>query len=73
MFHLTVPSNCTNGNIRLRNGLSSKEGNVEVCVDGYWGEVCSNYWDSREANVVCKQLGYLNSGRKYSVNHLITK
>ena len=38
------------------------EGNVEVCIDGFWGTVCSNSWDSREASVVCKQLGYLNSG-----------
>ena len=59
---LTVPSNCTNGDIRLRNGLNAREGNVEVCVDGFWGTVCSNYWDSREATVVCKQLGFVNSG-----------
>ena len=58
----TVPSNCTNGDIRLQNGLNAREGNVEVCVDGFWGTVCSNYWDSREATVVCKQLGFVNSG-----------
>ena len=61
-FILTVPSNCTSGDIQLRNGLNSREGNVEVCVDGFWGTVCSNSWDSREATVVCKQLGFMNSG-----------
>ena len=59
---LTVPSNCTNGDVRLQNGFNAREGNVEVCVDGFWGTVCSNYWDSREATVVCKQLGFMNSG-----------
>ena len=59
---LTAPSNCTNGGIRLQNGRYAKEGKVEVCIGGYWGAVCSNYWDSREATVVCKQLGFINSG-----------
>ena len=62
LLSLTVPSNCTNGDLRLQNGLNTREGKVEVCVDGFWGTVCSNSWDSREASVVCKQLGFMNSG-----------
>ena len=29
---------------------------MEVCINGYWGHVCSNGWDSTRALVVCKQL-----------------
>ena len=29
---------------------------MEVCINGYWGHVCYNGWDSTSALVVCKQL-----------------
>ena len=51
-------SNCTTGEIRLTDGTTQYEGRVEVCVNGVWGTVCDNGWDTTEAYAVCHHLGY---------------
>ena len=53
---------CSNGAIRLADGLTEYEGRVEICYDNHWGSVCGNYWDNSEANVVCRQLGKIPVG-----------
>jgi len=55
---------CIDGDVRLRggrNGLTS-EGRVEICWNEDWGTVCDSSWDSKDAQVVCHQLGYLRTG-----------
>ena len=53
---------CRDGEVRLMNASfpSSYEGRVEICFSGVWGTICSDGWDSREATVVCRQLGILH-------------
>lgn len=49
---------CDNGIIRLQEGTSSSNGRIEVCFNGTWGTICSDYWNHIDASVACKQLGY---------------
>jgi len=51
-------SGCNNGTIRLAGGQSTKEGRVEICINGVWGSVCDDSWDSNDARVVCRMLGH---------------
>ena len=55
-------ANCSNGEIRLVGGSGPHEGRVEICINEAWGTVCSTSWDTDDANVVCKQQGYLPIG-----------
>ncbi|XP_053372655.1 neurotrypsin-like [Mercenaria mercenaria] len=44
--------------IRLVNGLSNREGAVQVLVDGVWGYVCATEWNTADTNVACKTRGF---------------
>ena len=57
--------NCTHGEVRLLLGSNEMEGTVEVCINGYWGTICDNGWDSRDAGVICRQLGHSSFGIEY--------
>jgi len=54
----TCTGECTDGDIRLQDGQNLLEGRVELCNNNQWGTVCDNLWDSNDADVVCKQLGF---------------
>lgn len=47
------------GELRLVGGQTLFEGNVEINHLGLWGSICDDEWDMDEANVACRQLGFV--------------
>ncbi|XP_027195875.2 lysyl oxidase homolog 2-like [Dermatophagoides pteronyssinus] len=47
------------GMIRLIGGRTMFEGNIEINHFGQWGMICDDEWDLLDANVACKQLGFV--------------
>ena len=58
---------CRQGDIRLRGGVNSSSGRVELCSENTWGTVCHGSWDGSEAMVVCKQLGFVAQGKEFAL------
>jgi len=48
----------SNGTLRLEGSEVDYEGRLEVYYLGQWGTVCSHGFDSRDAKVACRSLGF---------------
>ena len=55
---LSPDRECNETDVQLAGGKTTDDGRVEICLDGFWGPVCADRWDYRDADVVCRQLGY---------------
>ena len=56
-----IPALCTDGEISLYSGVSSRHGNVRVCINGTWSKICgygNSVVDDNLASVICSELGY---------------
>lgn len=49
--------------VRLSGSSYNTIGRVEVLYNGQWGVVCDYQWDQTDANVVCRQLGFMRAKR----------
>ncbi|XP_071486165.1 scavenger receptor cysteine-rich domain superfamily protein-like [Diadema antillarum] len=45
------------GDVRLADGPTSRDGRLEIYHNNEWGTVCSTTWGPEEAEVTCRQLG----------------
>ena len=70
---------CEPGDIRILNGTiinqNNLAGRMELCDDeGNWRAVCAGRWDTQDARVACRQMGFSDQGThnhdKYSVLQL---
>ena len=57
---MTIAESCLQGSIRLvgPSGPNTVEGRVEYCSNGVWGTISSSGFDTKDGEVVCRQLGH---------------
>ena len=63
MYYFTDP--CPDNPIRLNGSSNTYSGRVEYCYNGIYGTVCDDEWSLQDANVACRQLGFVGARRAY--------
>lgn len=62
----------TDGTVRLSadyNSGGANEGNVEIYHNGTWGSICYYSFSMKDAQVICRQLGYPNATATQCCSH----
>ena len=49
------------GRPRSRGRMPSS-GRVEVCIEGEWHTMCDQFFNTADATVVCRELGFSDNG-----------
>ena len=50
----------------MGEGSTPKSGRLEVSYDGVWGTVCDDNFGFHDADVTCRQLGFLRADAVYT-------
>ena len=58
---VTCNTTCAHGDVKLVDGRNTSVGRVEVCVNGFWRTVCDSSISTADAQVICRQLGYVTN------------
>ena len=69
--HVLYLALCQDGQIRLTGSQSDRSGRIEVCFNRRWGTVANHYWDYPEAIVVCRELGFAESGNIVALLYIL--
>ena len=63
---ILIIASCTDGDMSLYSGVSTRHGNVRVCINGTWSKICgygNSVVDDNLASVICSELGYSPYGK----------
>lgn len=70
VFQSPFMEGCYDGDVRLKGGMSSLEGRVEICQNNTYSSLCDDFWDELDAKVVCNQLEYSGDSKHIVLAHL---
>ena len=54
---ITISSVYISVEVRLAGGNTSRQGRVQIAVNGMWGTICDDNWNLNSATVICHMLG----------------
>lgn len=44
---------------------------MEVCIEGSFGSICDDGWNSQDAQVICRQMGFEHEGMHIPFQHTV--